>query len=216
MNSSTRVALGALALTLAATMTAAAQTAVKIGFVNSQKLLPQAPGFSDAQQTIETEREGVKAQEQKMSDSLAAMVQEYQKVQSTLTATVKATRESAIRAKQQEYQQRAASLEARAQQHEAEMIQPIMDQMRGIIEELRAEGGYAAILDIGTQTGVVVAIDSTFDITDRVLQKVLAAGPPKPSAKPATKAGTKPAAKPPAAAAQPTGVSRPPTPPRGR
>ena len=212
MNSLTRVALTALALTFVPIVGAGAQAATKIGYVNSQKLLPQSPGFADAQQEMETQSEGVKAQEQKMSDSLAAAVQDYQKVQGTLTSAQKAQREQALAAKRQEYMQRAQQLEGRMQQRQAELMQPIMDQIRAVIERMRSEGGYALILDVGTQSGVVVAFDSTADITDKVLAKVIEAGPPKTAGK-----TTKPATKPPAAAAStPTGVTRPPTPPRGR
>jgi len=223
MTSLARLALGALTFTLVAAGAASAQTApaptgasaaasvppTRIGYVNSQRLLPQAPGFAEAQQTIETENEGVKAQVQKMSDSLDRMIQDYRKVQSTLTAAQRTQREQAIQGKQQQFQQRAQQLEGRAQQHQAELIQPIMEQIRVIIEGLRAEGGYAVILDAGSQSGVVVAVDTTLDMTDKVLEKLAAAGPVKAAPKP----GTKPA---PSAAAKPTGISRPGQPPRGR
>ena len=228
MTSSTRLALGALA-TLFAAGAASAQAVpaptgasagapaaaapagpppTRIGYVNSARLLPQAPGFADAQQTIETENEGVKAQLQKMSDSLDKMIADYQKVQSTLTPAQKSQREATIKAKQQEFQQRAQQIEGRTQQHQAELIQPIMEQVRQIIEGIRAEGNYAVILDAGSQSGVVVAVDTTLDITDKVLAKLAAAGPVKNAPKPAPKS--------PAAAAKPTGVARPGQPPRGR
>ena len=162
--------------------------------------------MAEAQARIETELEGVKAQEQRMSDSLAMLVQAYQKAKPTLTEAQQAQRELALRNKQTEYQQRAQQLEQRAQAHQADYMQPIQDQIRGIIEGLRVEGGYAVILDAGSQSGVVVAIDTTLDLTDKVLAKLADAGPPK--------AGAKPAAKP-SVSNKPTGVSRPPT-PRGR
>ena len=221
MTSFTRVALSALTITLfaaggtwaqgapAAAAPAAAPANTRIGYVNSQRIMPQAPGFVDAQQTAETETEGVKAQVQKMSDSLDRMVQDYRKAQATLTPAQRAQREQAISGKQQEYQQRAAALEARAQQHQAELFQPIREQIGGIIEALRTEGGYAVILDVGNQFNVVVAVDTTLDLTDRVLAKLADAGPPK-------KGPAKPAKPAPAAATKPTGISRPGQPPRGR
>src|SRR5262249_46390028 len=165
-----------------------AQAPAKIAFVNSQKLLPQAPGFADAQQTIETETEGVKAQEQKMSDSLNSLVTSYQQVQGTLTAAQRTSREASIRAKQQEFQQRATALEARATQHQADLIQPIMEQIRGVIEQLRLEGGYLAVFDAGSQSGVVVAMDTSLDLTEKVIAKLKAAGPAKTSTKPSVPA----------------------------
>ena len=208
MTTTVRVAIAACAITLLAAA-GAAQAPAKIAFVNSQKLLPQAPGFAEAQQTIETETEGVKAQEQKMSDSLQNLVQSYQQVQGTLTAQQKQSREASIRAKQQEFQQRATALEARATQHQADLIQPIMEQIRGVIEQMRLEGGYAAVFDAGSQSGVVVAMDTTLDLTDKVIAKLKELGPAKVTAKPSVPAT--PAKPAPAPVAKPTGVSRPPS-----
>ena len=207
MTSRTRTALAALVLTLIPAAGAAAQSAGKFAFVNSQKLLPAAPGIADVQATIETEGEGVKAQEQKMSDSLQAMFTDYQKLQPTLTPAQRTQHETAINKKRAEYQQRAQQLESRAQAHQAELIQPIMEQLRGIIEQLRVEGGFSAVFDVGNQTSVVVAWDSTLDMTDKVIAKLATAGPPpKGGAKPVTKP-------PPTPSTKPTGVARP---PRGR
>ena len=177
MTTTLRVAIAACAITLLAAA-GAAQAPAKIAFVNSQKLLPQAPGFAEAQQTIETETEGVKAQEQKMSDSLQNLVQSYQQVQGTLTAQQKQSREASIRAKQQEFQQRATALEAH-------------------------------LLDDGSQSGVVVAMDTTLDLTDKVIAKLKELGPAKVTAKPSVPAT--PVKPTPAPVAKPTGVSRPPS-----
>ncbi len=210
-----RTAVGVSALVLLTVAGAGAQSATKIGYVNSQRILPVAPGFADAQQAIDMETEGVKATEQKMSDSLSAMVQDYTKVQATLTPAQRTQREAALKAKQQEYQQRAQQMEAKVTQRQAQLVQPIMDQIRGVIDGLRAEGGYAVILDAGSQSGVVVSVDTTLDLTDKVIARLAALGPAKPST--ATKPGAvKPGAPAPAATTKPTGISRPPTPPRGR
>jgi len=210
MTNLSRAALSAFALTLLAAAGATAQAPTKIGYVNSQRILPVAPGFSDAQQAIDMESEGVKATEQRMSDSLSAMVQEYTKVQATLTPAQRTQREMALKAKQQEYQQRAQQMEGKVTQRQAQLVQPIMDRIRGVIDGLRAEGNYAVILDAGSQSGVVVSVDTTLDLTDKVIARLTALGPPKAGAT------TKPGAPTPAGTAKPTGISRPPTPPRGR
>ncbi|HUO53024.1 MAG TPA: OmpH family outer membrane protein, partial [Gemmatimonadaceae bacterium] len=186
MNAFTRASLAA-ALAACAAGVLAAQSPLKLAYVNSQKILPQAPGFADAQATMETEAEGVKAQEQRMMDSLNFLIGEYQKAQPTLTPAQRTQRENALRAKQQEFQQRAAQLEQRAQQRQAELVEPIREQIRGIIEGLRVDGGYAMIFDIGAQGGGLVAVDTSLDLSDKVIAKLQAAGPPKPAAKPAAK-----------------------------
>ena len=86
---------------------------------------------------------------------------------------------------------------------------PIMEQINKIIDELRAEEGYSMIFDAENQAGVLVAADKNLDLTDKVLARLRAAGPPTAAAaRPTGATGT--TQRPPAPAAQqPSGVQRP-------
>jgi outer membrane protein len=209
MRSYTRVAATVVALTLSMTGILAAQAAApKIVYVNSQKIIAQAPGRADAEAQFQKEMDQYKLQVQKMGDSLQTMVADYQKQEPTLTDAVKATRTKDLRSRQQAYQQHVQQLEQTAQQREAELVRPIMEQINKIIEQVRTENGYSFILDAGSQAGVVVAADSSLDITNAVIKRLVAAGPVAMKAAPMPAPSTTP--KPTGAANQkPTGVSRP-------
>jgi len=213
MRSFTRVAATVAALTLSMAGVLAAQAGgPKIVYVNSQKIIAQAPGRADAEAQFQKEMDQYKAQVQKMGDSLQTMVADYQKAEPTLSQSVKATRTKDLRDRQQAYQQHVQQLEQTAQQREAELVRPIMEQINKIIEQVRTENGYAFILDAGNQAGVVVAADSSLDITDQVIKRLQAAGPVAMKAAPMQPPSATP--KPTGAATQkPTGVSRPKTTP---
>ena len=213
MRSSTRVAALVAALTLSMTGVLAAQgTAPKIVYVNSQKIIAQAPGRADAEAQFQKEMDQYKAQVQKLGDSLKTQIADYQKNQATMTPAARAAREKDLGGKQQAYQQHVQELEQTAQQREAELVRPIMEQINKIIEQIRSENGYLFILDAGSQAGVVVAADSSLDITDQVIKKLVAAGPVAMKAAPmqAPSATPKPTG---ATNQKPTGVSRPKTTP---
>ena len=209
MRSSTRVAATVVALTMSMTGILAAQAAApKIVYVNSQKIISQAPGRADAEAQFQKEMDQYKAQVQRMGDSLQTMVADYQKAEPTLSQSVKATRTKDLRDRQQAYQQHVQELEQTAQQREAELVRPIMEQINKIIEQIRTENGYSFILDAGSQAGVVVAADSSLDITNVVIKRLVAAGPVAMKAAPMASPSTTP--RPTGAATQkPTGVTRP-------
>ncbi len=134
-----------------------------------------------------------------------------------MTAAAKTAREKDLGAKRNAYQQRVQELEQTAQQREAELVRPIMEQINKIIEQLRSANGYAFILDAGSQAGVVVAADSSLDVTDQVIKRLVAAGPV--ASKAAPMAAPSPTTTPRstgAASPKPTGVSRPKSTPQGR
>lgn len=159
------------------TSSSSSSAAPKIAYVNSQKILAEVPGRSDAEAQMQKEMEGYRAEVQKMSDSLNALVSAYNKAEPTLSATAKATRQKDIQTKESAYQQRVQQLEQQAQQRQAELMRPIMQNINKVIEQIRSEDGYAMVFDAGNQSGVVVAADSSLDITAKVIQRLKAAGP---------------------------------------
>jgi outer membrane protein len=212
-----RTALGALVLSTITAGIAAAQgaqpasrAAQRIAYVNSQKIIAQAPGRADAESQFRREMDSYKAEVKSLGDSLNTMVAEYNKAESTLSPAAKEGKQKEIRGKESAYQQRVRELEQKAQQREAELVRPIMEQINKTIEQVRAEEGYAMILDAGSAAAVVVAADSSLDLTDRVISRLKAASPvASTQAKPAPKPSGAPAPK-------PTGVARPKTPPPDR
>ncbi|MBK5186715.1 MAG: OmpH family outer membrane protein [Gemmatimonadaceae bacterium] len=220
MRSYARVATAVVALTTSMTGLLAAQNAAapgspKIVYVNSQKIIAQAPGRAEAEAQFQKEMDQYKAQVQHMGDTLQSQIADYQKNEATMSVTARTAREKDLGGKRQAYQQRVQELEQTAQQREAELVRPIMEQINKIIEQIRTENGYSFILDAGSQAGVVVAADSTLDITEKVIQRLVAAGPVASKAAPmAPPSGT---ARPTGAATQkPTGVARPKSTPPGR
>ncbi|MEJ7811260.1 MAG: OmpH family outer membrane protein [Gemmatimonadaceae bacterium] len=203
-------AIAAVATLLAAT-SGAAQTGPKIAYLNSQQILAQAPGREEAEAQFKREMSGYQEQVKRMGDSLKTLVASYDKQEVILSPAAKEAKQKEIQTKEQEYQQRTGALEQQASRREAELTRPILDQIQKVINDIRAEDGYAFILDAGSTAGVVVAADKNLDITEKVLArlKTLAAARPRTGGTPAANVA-KPAGP---VAAPPAGVTRPKTPP---
>ncbi len=179
-------------LGLLATGASAQGSAAKIGFIDSRKILAEAPGAKEAQATFEKEMQGYQAQLKVMEDSLKTLMDDYQQKSTTLSPEAKKQREDAIRARQESYQKRASDLEEQAGSRQAALVQPVMDRIKTVISEIRKEGGYAMIFDVGGQGNGVVAADTALDLTSQVLARLV-----KASATAAAPAAAGPAAKPP-------------------
>jgi outer membrane protein len=167
-------------------------------------ILSRAPGRQAAEDQFNKEMEVSRGQVQKMGDSLQTMIADYQKAQATLAANVREQREAAIRKKQEDYQSRAGALDQQMQQRQMELVKPIMDQIRKVLDDIRQEDGYAFILDAGSDAGVIVAADRNLDITEKVITRLkpvpITAAAPKNDSGAKAPAGPRPA---------PAGVTRP-------
>src|SRR5205807_6493689 len=112
-----------------------------------------------------------------------------------LDSVTREARRTSIGQREVEYQNRARGLDSTMQARQAELVKPIMQRVQTVIEAIRAEDGYAVILDVGAQVSVVVAADKKLDLTDRVLARLRTQGTP-----PVGSNGAVP---------QPAGVTRP-------
>jgi outer membrane protein len=163
------------------TMTAGAATAqtapTKIGFINSQKIIAEAPGAAEVRTTIEREMNKYRADLALADDSLKNMIQAYEKKQLVLSADARKKEEDALRARQQALQTRAQTMEDQMAKRQSELAKPIMDRINTVLQALRTEGNYAIIFDAAA--GSIVAADPAADLTDTVLTrlKATATGP---------------------------------------
>ena len=122
-------AVAAALVTVPSLARAQAQPAagVRIAFIRSQAVVEQAPGRTDAEAAFRAYIEVVRDQLGKMRDTLEKLVAEYQKTEPSLTAAARTSRQTILRGKQEELQQKQQQFEEQARLKQVELMQPITD-----------------------------------------------------------------------------------------
>jgi outer membrane protein len=166
---------GILALLGAPGIQAAAQSPLKIGYINSQVIIGEDPAATAAQEQFQREMVPLESELRGLETDIADLIARYQAQQITLTANARRTRQDEIAQKQQAYQERMAQVEVEAARRQQELVQPIMERINNIIQEIRSDGSYTFIFDVAG--GGLIAADESFDLTGEV-QERLAAGAP--------------------------------------
>ncbi len=167
--------VGACALVVGIPALASAQ-GQKFAYVNSAAILQSAPGRTEAEAQFEKDMTSMRAAVQKLSDSLNTLQEVYAKEEVSLSPAAKETRLKTLREKQADYQERVQKMQEQAQAREAELMQPIMDNVRKVLDDIRAEAGFAFIFDVAAGS-LIVSADKNLDITDRVVSKLRLAAP---------------------------------------
>jgi outer membrane protein len=160
-------------LLLALAQAASAQANLKIGYIDSQAILDQDPSAQAAQQQFEASLATYQAEVQQLSEDLQTLISQYEQQQAMLSEEAKANREEEIRIKQTQYQQRIAELEQQAGARQAELVEPVMQRITAVIEEIREEGSYSMIFDVAAQG--IISADPALDLTAEVVQRLQAA-----------------------------------------
>ena len=158
-----------------------AATAGKLAYIRSQDIFAQAPGRADAESQFNGFVQTARAEEKTMGDSINAMLGDYGKVGGDVGCRMRrraASRRSATSKPQ--FQQRQQQLEQQVQQKQTELVGPILERINKIINDLRAENGYAMVFDAQASGGSVVAADKNLDITDQVIARLRTMAPGAP------------------------------------
>jgi outer membrane protein len=192
-----------VAFVLLAALSGRASAQQKNAYIQSSVLLEQAPGRAAAESLFTKESLPYQEQMKRMSDSLQTMVASFEKRAPSLAAAARDAQAKEIQAKEAAYQARARDLEAKQNQRQSELVQPILDRIKLAIEDVRVEGGYSFVFNADGQGSPLVALDKNLNLTDRVLAKLRAGSTSTAAARP-------PAGAP---APAPSGVTRPVTPP---
>ncbi|MEX0912302.1 MAG: OmpH family outer membrane protein, partial [Gemmatimonadota bacterium] len=117
--------VGVLAFVLTGAGNADAQTP-RLGYINSQVIMAEAPGTSEAQVAFEQDMARYRTELERIETELDTMSASFERQQSTLSPAAREERQQAIQQKFMEYQQRQTDLEEEAQQRQAELVSPIM------------------------------------------------------------------------------------------
>jgi outer membrane protein len=191
------LAIGAALATLAlVSAPAAAQQSLKIGYVDSNRIIEATPGVAEAKDTYQKQADQWKTELDAKKKELSTLYEEYNKQAAILSPEKKTEKQQVITQKEremQEYFQTKFGPQGEAGVKEKELLKPIYDRINKAIEEVRASEKYALIFDI--QAGALAAGDPSLDLTDKVIARLKTQGS---TASAAGTAGAAPAGPPPA------------------
>ena len=171
-----RFVVGACLVTLtllgAAPVAAQQQGSVKLGYVNSQAILKQTPGYAQAESTFAKELEGYRGEVQKLQASMDSSASDFEQQSVMLSPTQRQAKRKDLEGQQDKLQQRTQELQQKASARERELLEPIQTKVNAVIEGLRASGNYAMIFDVSAPNSGIVTADKSLDLTARVIQQL--------------------------------------------
>lgn len=167
--------VGILAMTLVGVRAEAQQGGPKIGFVNTQVILKETPGFAQAESTFTKEVEGYRAEAARLQSTLDSAAAAFQRDGVMLSPSAREAKRKELETQQQQLEAQMNTLRDRANTRQEELLNPITQRIQTVIDGLRAEGNYAMIFDIATLGSGIISADRSLDLTQTVIQRLKAA-----------------------------------------
>ncbi|GAB2473100.1 hypothetical protein GCM10011375_26770 [Hymenobacter qilianensis] len=150
---------------------AAALEPVKIGYVESSKLLDGYKGMQVARRNFEAKAKGWEQQNKTLITNFQSAVQKYQTQAASLTPEQRAATEQQLQQQEQKVGQEQQKLQRQAAEEEAKMSQQVLTRVNKLIEQYGKENGYQFIL-IAQPGGSIAYSRKDLDVTAPVLKRL--------------------------------------------
>ena len=161
----------ALTLLFALYALAPAQEALKLGYVDSDRIRQEFKEFSQAQTQLDSEIIGSQRQDSILASELEKLQDELSKKSAVLSAAAKSEKEKTFEAKQAAYfqfRQATFGQGGRLEQLRMNLSKPILDKVMDAVKRVAKAEGYSFVF---SDESVVYARDGS-DLTDKVLAEL--------------------------------------------
>ena len=148
-----------VALTLAA-MSVSAQ--VKLGHIETQKLIQAMPEWTAAQKTFEEEQKKVNTELNGLREQFQTKLAEYSEKMKTYSEAMRATTEEELQGLQQRIQRFQETAMAQLEKTQNDLMQPVMEKALNAIKEVGKENGFTYIFDMNA--GILYAAENSQDV----------------------------------------------------
>jgi len=147
--------------------------AVKIAYINTDKVIAQCNDTKEIQRVFSAERQNWEDQIKELDDTSKQLQSDFDKKKLTMTESGKRDAQAKIDAKNAERDRMIDEYfgeNGKAKQRYQELIEPVTKKINGIIEKIAVDENYSLILDVST--GVVLYAKQNMDITDQVIDEM--------------------------------------------
>jgi outer membrane protein len=143
---------------------------LRIGYVDTEKVLDNAPGAAEATKIFDEEVETWKGEAENLKVELQTLIQEYENQKLILSPEKKREKEETINVKKGEYDQKVFEIQGKIQQRSAELSQPILENVYQTIKVVAEREDFDLVFD--SSLGGIVYADPSIDITQIVVDEL--------------------------------------------
>jgi outer membrane protein len=149
------------------------QAGPKFGYIDSQAVIAAYPGTAEARATFEAENQAWQRQATSMEQEVNQLQQQLERQSMAMSEERRAQLTAELQKKALEYQnflQEKWGQNGQAYQRNQELMQPIIDTVNALLEEVGKEEGYDLILDAAS--GSLVYADPKYDMTPTIIERL--------------------------------------------
>ncbi|MDY6915516.1 MAG: OmpH family outer membrane protein [Candidatus Cloacimonadota bacterium] len=145
----------------------------KIVYIDSERIMMESQDTQEAQQIYQSEQQEWDAEIAELEEEIDKLNTEYESKKMILTESGKVEAQEKINElleKRQDKIQEIYGDRGLAMQRNQELLEPILEKLQNVIEEIAIENNYDLVLDVAS--GSVRYAKPKLDITDTIIEKM--------------------------------------------
>jgi Skp family chaperone for outer membrane proteins len=150
-----------------------AQAQIKVGYVNSDRILSEFDEAREAQTKLEIEAKKLEDQYRGLLTKLDSLQKDYDRQKMMMSETRRKTKETEISQLQesiQRFQVEKLGPDGEIYKKQAELVTPILEKIKTVIAKVGKDGKYDFIFD--TVAGNILYAEPAHDVTDKVIYEL--------------------------------------------
>lgn len=147
--------------------------AMKIGYVNSDRILAEFDEAKEAQRKLDVEAKKLEDEYRGLLNKLDSLSRDFERQKMIMSESRRLTKENEITQLQQSiqrYQVEKMGPEGEIYKKQAELVGPVLEKIKAVIEKVGKENKYDYIFD--TVAGNILYAEPVHDLTDKVLYEL--------------------------------------------
>ncbi len=153
-----------------ASVSAQAQTSVKIGYIDFAQIVSLMPGQDSINIKLQAHVASLEGQLKAMQTEYEAKVGDYQATQATMSQIIKQTKEKEIMDLQQRIEAFNQQAQYEIQNKQQELTQPLIERIQNAIKSVGKENGFTYILNGNEQ--IILYSDGGINVLPLVKKKL--------------------------------------------
>ena len=146
---------------------------IKIGYIDSEKILNESQDYKDAKKILDDEEKEHSRKGRQMELDIMNLEEEIEAQSLMWSEEKKLEKQQEHQQKYLEYQQFLQEIwgqQGKLYQRNLELSKPIIDKINDIIQRIGEEDSYDLIIDAGM--GTLVYAKPDYDLTDRIIEEL--------------------------------------------
>jgi Skp family chaperone for outer membrane proteins len=141
-------------------------------YLNTQAVLQQTPGFAAADSIWSAEVAVIRAGLEVLSEQLDSALAAFEQASAALSPTERDARRNELQRLNRLYQERTTEAQTRADARQRELMAPLQDRVRSVVEGIRAERNLGIVFDVAAPGSGIVSADPQLDLTTLVVRRL--------------------------------------------